>query len=215
MFRPRRIVYLCPGEIAQDRTRQETLAAFFRRRGWEPELIFVETSLFKADRILRQLFTIGERFPDCAIDVTGGSDAALFAAGMFAAKRACRLHLLPEEKPLLRHFRRGLCRRAACGLTYSIEDFFLMAGGTLLPGRVDNQILSQYLSDFDPFFDCFLQFRRDWPNIISYIQRISPSEYGQTPPLSVVGGYTVKGERGSRNTANEDALRELARIDFI
>ena len=86
MFRPRRIVYLCPGEIAQDRTRQETLAAFFRRRGWEPELIFVETSLFKADRILRQLFTIGERFPDCAIDVTGGSDAALFAAGMFAAK---------------------------------------------------------------------------------------------------------------------------------
>ena len=87
MFRPRRIVYLCPGEIAQDRTRQETLAAFFRRRGWEPELIFVETSLFKADRILRQLFTIGERFPDCAIDVTGGSDAALFAAGMFAAKK--------------------------------------------------------------------------------------------------------------------------------
>ena len=55
MFRPRRIVYLCPGEIAQDRTRQETLAAFFRRRGWEPELIFVETSRFKADRILRQL----------------------------------------------------------------------------------------------------------------------------------------------------------------
>ena len=98
MFRPRRIVYLCPGEIAQDRTRQETLAAFFRRRGWEPELIFVETSLFKADRILRQLFTIGERFPDCAIDVTGGK------------RGRARLHLLPEEKPLLRHFRRGLCR---------------------------------------------------------------------------------------------------------
>ena len=38
MFRPRRIVYLCPGEIAQNRTRQEPLAAFFRRRGWEPEL---------------------------------------------------------------------------------------------------------------------------------------------------------------------------------
>lgn len=98
MFRPRRIVYLCPGEIAQDRTRQETLAAFFRRRGWEPELIFVETSLFKADRILRQLFTIGERFPDCAIDVTGGSDAALFAAGMFAAKRACPPSPTPGRK---------------------------------------------------------------------------------------------------------------------
>lgn len=35
------------------------------------------------------------------------------------------------------------------------------------------------------------------------------------PPLSVQGGYTVKGERGGRLTANEDALRELARIDFL
>lgn len=62
----------------------------------------METSRFKADRILRQLFTIGEKYPDCAIDVTGGSDAALFAAGMFAAKRGVpRLHLFPEEKPLL------------------------------------------------------------------------------------------------------------------
>lgn len=90
-----------------------------------------------------------------------------------------------------------------------------MAGGTLLPGRVDNHILTQYLPDFDRFFHCFLRFRREWPDIISYIQRVSPSEYGQTPPLSVQGGYTVKGERGTRNTVNEAALRELARIDLI
>ncbi|WP_446807237.1 hypothetical protein, partial [Dysosmobacter sp.] len=168
MFRPRRIVYLCPGEIAQDRTRQETLAAFFRRRGWEPELIFVETSLFKADRILRQLFTIGERFPDCAIDVTGGSDAALFAAGMFAAKKGVPAFTYSRKKNRFYDISgAAFADELPCGLTYSIEDFFLMAGGTLLPGRVDNQILSQYLSDFDPFFDCFLQFRRDWPNIIS------------------------------------------------
>ena len=168
------------------------------------------------DRILRQLFTIGERFPDCAIDVTGGSDAALFAAGMFAAKEGVPAFTYSRKKNRFYDISgAAFADELPCGLTYSIEDFFLMAGGTLLPGRVDNQILSLYLSDFDPFFDCFLQFRRDWPNIISYIQRISPAEYGQTPPLSVVGGYTVKGERGSRNTANEAALRELARIDFI
>ena len=44
MFRPQRIVYLCPGEIVRDRTRQEKMAAFFRRRGWEPELVFLESS---------------------------------------------------------------------------------------------------------------------------------------------------------------------------
>lgn len=102
MFRPRRIVYLCPGEIAQDRTRQETLAAFFRRRGWEPELIFVETSLFKADRhpaaavyhrgtvpgLRHRRHRRQRRGPVRGRDVRG-------------EKGRARLHLLPEEKPLL------------------------------------------------------------------------------------------------------------------
>ena len=81
-----------------------------------------------------------------------------------------------------------------------------MAGGTLLPGRVDNHVLSRYLPDFDLFFDCFLRFRREWPNIISYIQRVSPSSTGRSAPQRE-GGYTVKGEHGTRNTANEAALR--------
>ena len=86
MFRPERIIYLCPGEVVQDRSRHDKLRAFFARRGWQPEVIFTEVSLFKADSILKQLLKIGHKYPDCAIDVTGGSDAALFAAGMFTAQ---------------------------------------------------------------------------------------------------------------------------------
>ena len=56
-----------------------------------------------------------------------------------------------------------------------------MAGGALLPGRVDNAILERYLGDIDPFFSCFMRFRREWANIITYIQRVSPTEYGQSP----------------------------------
>ena len=216
MFRPQRIVYLCPGEIVRDRTRQEKLAAFFQRRSWDPELVFLESSLFKADRILRQLVTVGEKYPDCAIDVTGGSDAALFAAGMFAAQKGVPAFTYSRKKNSFYDISgAAFADDLHCDLLYSIEDFFLMAGGTLLPGRVDNHVLSRYLPDFDPFFDCFLRFRREWPNIISYIQRVSPSEYGQIPPLSIEGGYTVKGEHGTRNTANEEALRALERLDFI
>ena len=197
-------------------TRQQKLAAFYRKRGWEPELIFVGTSLFEADRILRQLFTIEEKYPDCAIDVTGGSDAALFAAGMFAARKGVPAFTYSRRKNRFYDISGAdFADDLYCDLTYSIEDFFLMAGGTLLPGRVDNHILSQYLPYFDPFFSCFLRFRHEWPTIISYIQRISPAEYGQIPPLDITGSYTVKGERGSRNSANEDALQELAQIGFI
>lgn len=102
MFHPRRIIYLCPREVLRDHTRQQKLAAFYRKRGWEPELIFVGTSLFEADRILRQLFTIEEKYPDCAIDVTGGRYVR-------RPEGCARLHLLPQEKPLLRHLGRGFC----------------------------------------------------------------------------------------------------------
>lgn len=216
MFHPRRIIYLCPREVLRDHTRQQKLAAFYRKRGWEPELIFVGTSLFEADRILRQLFTIEEKYPDCAIDITGGSDAALFAAGMFAARKGVPAFTYSRRKNRFYDISGAdFADDLYCDLTYSIEDFFLMVGGTLLPGRVDNHILSQYLPYFDPFFSCFLRFRHEWPTIISYIQRISPAEYGQIPPLDITGSYTVKGERGSRNSANEDALQELAQIGFI
>jgi len=216
MFRPKRIIYLCPNEIAQNRKRQEQMRAFFKRRGWEPEVLFQEASLFKADRILRQLLTIGEKYPDCAVDVTGGSDAALFAAGMFSAKTGAPAFTYSRKKNSFYDISGAdFADNLECTLSYSVEDFFLMAGGTLLPGRVDNEILAKYLKDFDPFFSCFLRFRRDWTDIISYIQRVSPGEYGQTPSLSVQGKYTVKGDHGSRNSANEAALEALARIGFL
>ena len=216
MFRPKRIIYLCPNEIAQNRKRQEQMRAFFKRRGWEPEVLFQEASLFKADRILRQLLTIGEKYPDCAVDVTGGSDAALFAAGMFSAKTGAPAFTYSRKKNCFYDISSApFADNLECTLSYSVEDFFLMAGGTLLPGRVDNDILAKYLKDFDPFFSCFLRFRRDWTDIISYIQRVSPGEYGQTPSLSVQGKYTVKGDHGSRNSANEAALEALARIGFL
>ena len=216
MFRPKRIIYLCETEIAQNRSRQEKLKEFFHRRGFDPELIFMEASLFKADNILRQLLSIGKKYPDCAVDITGGSDAALFAAGMFSCQTGAPSFTYSRKK---NHFYdivgADFADNVECTLSYSVEDFFLMAGGTLLPGRVDNAILSKYLKDFDPFFDCFLRFRRDWTDIISYIQRVSPSEYGQTPPMSIQGKFTVKGERGTKNSANPAALKGFERIGFI
>ena len=216
MFRPRRLIYLCPGDIVQDHKRQAKLKAFFRRRGWDPELIFTEVSLFKADRILGQLLSIREKYPNCALDVTGGSDAALFAAGMFTAQTGAPAFTYSRKKKRFYNISGAdFADDLPCTLSYSVEEFFLMAGGTLLSGRVNNAILSDYLRDFDPFFACFLRFRRDWPDIISYIQKISPAEHGQTPPLSIQGKYSVKGEHGSKNYANEEALEAFEQIGFI
>ena len=216
VFRPRRIVYLCPTEVAQSQARQEQIAAFFHHRGWDPELIFLETSLYKVDRILRQLLDVSERFPDCAMDVTGGSDAELFAAGMFAAQANVRAFTYSRRKNRFYNISGAeFAEDLPCDISYSVKEFFLMAGGTLLPGRVDNGVLKEYLDDIDPFFDCFLRHRRDWTNIITYMQRVSPAEAGQAPSMQVRGDYTVKGERGGRICAKEEALRDFERMGFL
>ncbi len=216
MFRPKRIIYLCPEDIMRDKRRQDVLRAFFKRRGWSPELIFMEASLFKADSIFRQLLNINKKYPACALDVTGGSDSALFAAGMFASRTGAPAFTYSRRMNRFYNISGAdFADNLNCTLSYSVEEFFMMAGGTMLPGRVDNAVLSKYLGDFDPFFKCFLRFRRDWTEIISYIQRISPSEYGKVPPMSVKGKYTVKGEHGSRNSANEAALRAFEKTGFI
>ena len=216
MFRPQRIVYLCPTEIAQSREQQKQIADFFCHRGWMPELIFLEASLYKVDRILRQLLAISEKYPDCAMDVTGGCDAELFAAGLFAAKANVRVFTYSRKKNRFYNISGAeFAENLPCDISYSVKEFFLMAGGTLLPGRVDNSTLKEYLDDIDPFFDCFLRHRREWNHIVTYMQRVSPAEFGQVPPMVVQGNYVVKGDRGGRISAQENALQDFQRIGFI
>ena len=216
MFRPQRIVFLCPTEVAQSRDRQEQIGNFFRHRGWTPELIFVETSQYKVDRILRQLLSISKKYPDCALDVTGGSDAELFAAGLFAAQANVRVFTYSRKKNRFYNISGAdFADNLPCDIQYSVKDFFLMAGGTLLPGRVDNGVLREYLDYIDPFFGCFLQYRHDWTNIVTYMQRVSPTEYDQVLSMDVQGDYTVKGERGGRISAKEEALHAFEDIGFL
>ncbi len=102
-----------------------------------------------------------------------------------------------------------------CDITFSVEDCFLMAGGSMRKGRVDNSILSRYMDDIDPFFEVFLKYRRRWDKIVTYIQRVSAAREDGTYSLSVQGDYTVKGEQGARLTAPEEALRDLEKIRMI
>ena len=67
MFRPQRIIYLCPTEVAQSRARQVQFCAFSRHRGCDPELSFLLPTLHKLHRILWQLLAISEKYLDCAM----------------------------------------------------------------------------------------------------------------------------------------------------
>lgn len=216
VFRPERIVYLCPQWAAQNRQMQEGVRSFFRSRGMNTECIFLETSVFKTGKVEKQLRSIIEQYPDCALDITGGTDAVLFAAGLTCRDTDMDVFTYSRTKNCFfsingAQFAEG--RR--CDTAYGIEEFFTMAGGAMKSGRADSSALKDYLDSFDPFFKIYLSHRKDWVDFISWMQRASAAKKDGSFSLTVEANYTLKGERGAKIKADEEILAQMRRIGFI
>lgn len=216
VFRPERTVFLCPAPVAQDKSVKEKLAEYFKHRGLNTELVFLESSMFSSAKIEKQLQSITDKYPDCVLDITGGTDAALFACGKHCAQFGTPTFTYSRKRNCFFSIHNAeFADELPCEIKHKIEDCFLMAGGALRNGRVDNSILQNYMNDIDPFFEVYLRCRRDWTRAVNYIQRASQAEKGFAAPREVSAPYTVKGERGTRIDAPENVLYELERIDFI
>ena len=81
VFRPERVVFVCPETVAGNKRIHWQLKDYFRHRGLEPELSFARANIYDAESVLQLLRRTVDQDPDCAVDITGGTDAVLFAAG--------------------------------------------------------------------------------------------------------------------------------------
>lgn len=212
VFRPERTVFICPPEIAANQPLQNKLREYFRHRGVQTECIFMSASLLDAEAVERRLNEVADRWPDCALDIAGGTDAALFAGGLLCAGRHVPVFTYSRKKNAFFSIRGAdFAADLPCGVQLKVEDCFLMAGGSMRTGRVNNSVLGRYMDIIDPMFALYLRHRRDWPKIVTYIQRISQTEDG----LHARGGRSVKGEHGGRVAAPAQALREMEQIGLI
>lgn len=212
VFRPERTVFICPPEVAADQQLQNKLREYFRHRGIRHECVFFGVSLLDAQAVERKLREVVDRYPDCAMDIAGGTDATLFASGLLCGQREIPVFTYSRKRNTFFNIRGAdFAADLPCQVKLSVEDCFLMAGGSMRMGRVDNAVLSRYLSIIEPMFSLYLRHRREWPKIVTYIQRLSQLEEG----LRAQGGYTVKGEHGGRVSAPEAALNDMAKNGLI
>ena len=216
MFRPEQVVYICPAEVAGDKRIHRQLREYFRHRGLTPELFFARADIYDTEAILSLLRRTVQEHPDCAVDITGGTDAVLFAAGLLRAERPIPVFTYSRQKNSFYDIRNAaFAHELPCPVRFTVEDCFRMAGGSMRTGRVDNAILDRYREDYEPFFQLYLRHRRDWTQIVTFLQRISQTAPEAPIPMTVEGSYTVKGERGARIQAPEKVLRELEEMRFL
>ena len=213
MFRPEETVVVCPPEQAEDREFKQALRDFFARMQCPVRLTFVPVSLLDAlstEKVLRQLL---DSRADCALDISGGTDAALFAAGACSGKT-----------PVFTYSRRSnsfyeiknaaFARSLPCSVRLDVASCLMMAGGTLLPGREDNAGLAGRFDEIGRLFSVYSRFRRAWNAQVSYIQRVSSSEPGaleaEGPLAAKSGGRTVRAEPALfRALAQERLITDL------
>lgn len=216
MFRPRNVIYLCPPELVDVDRFLNTIYNFFEKRGLQIEVQIVKSSMFETGAILAQLEEIYKKHPKMGIDVTGGSDAALFATGMFCQKTKVPAFTYSRKSNRFYDIMNAdFADSVECPLNYSVEDFFLMAGGTLRKGRVDNDLLGKYEKGFDKFFEVFIRHKREWPDQITFFQRISKTHHDEEINLTVKGMLDQKGEHGRRVYGSKELLTELHDIGFL
>ena len=211
-FKPETVVYLCPGGVAQDKNVQKRIVSFLKKRGLETKAVFLETSLFNTEKVKRQMERVRSEYPDCALDITGGTDAALFAGGLFCAEKELPAFTFSWKKKMFYNiYKADFAEGLKCPVKYGIEDFFVMAGGEMKQGRVDNGLLSEYSGIIEPFFEIFMKNRRNWKKFIGYMQKVS-QPHGK---LRVEAPCSVKLERGVSVTADRVILAELEKIGMI
>ena len=202
MFRPKTTVLLCPQEEASGM--KTSLEKYFRHRKCSTRLVVVPVSLVDASKVEKRLREVLQEYEDCTIDISGGTDAALFAAGAVGGDTS--VITFSRRKNSFFEIRNApFARSCPCTVRLDARSCFLMAGGTLLPGREDSRELKTRTDEIDRLFAVFRRFSMIWNRQVSYIQRISSSEPGN---LEARGERVIRGEQGTL-TVSEELLRAL------
>lgn len=105
MFHPEELLLLCPGELASTASYKTSLEEYFKYRKCDVRVKLIPVDMMDAGKVERKLRQILETHKDCAIDIAGGTDASLFAAGLvsgsgevsvftYSRKKNCYLSLI-------------------------------------------------------------------------------------------------------------------------
>ena len=200
MFRPEETIFICPPETAKDKSLRASMKRYFELRGCPAQLTFVPVSMLDAVSIEKKLRRVLDTHEDCAIDISGGTDAALFAAGAVSGDAAVITYSRGNNS--FYEIRNApFAHDLPCTVRLDARSCLMMAGGELLQGREDNRILRARISQIRQLFSVYSAYHRIWNDQIAYIQKLSRAD---DPDYIAEGPRT--GKANNRTVTVEEAM---------
>ena len=171
------------------------------------------------DEVNDTLAKIISENPDCVVDVTGGKDIALLAAGMAAVKLGVPLIAYNRRtKKYANISKYEHAMRANIFGLLDCEDFFNVSGGKV----IESEDFSEHRDDFGAFWskvldiwNIYLENIGSWVPHVQFLQRVSPAcEPNGNMPLKVRAPEHIS-VNGKQIFRNDDILRALDRCGGI
>jgi len=158
MFKPERTVFICTPEVGANKQMKQKMRDYFARRGIKSKLVFQQVSLLDAAQVEKCLRELVEKYPDCALDVAGGTDAALFASGALCANSDTPAFTFSRKRNTFYNIQNAaFAHDLPCTVKLTVRDSFEIAGGSMRTGRVSDDVdIAKYMPIIDSLFAVYL-----------------------------------------------------------
>jgi len=217
-MKPDICVYVGEKQIRRQKS-QRSLQNTLKIAGINTSLRFVAIDLFDFEEIRSSLHALLEEYRDmnCTLDVSGGNDLLLLAAGMCCANYAVQII---SHKPGSNFFScisgSHAGERQYYDLRLTQEQTIAMAGGELLRhGHIHpGNITEEAMKIIPEVFEVYRTHRERWPQFVQYLQQTDDPQYWvsdetdiRAPKKIYCGRYPVFGDLS--------ILSDLSDIDVI
>lgn len=197
-FRPERVLYVGSEKMMTPQKKRDILA-FFIAQGCAVDTRFYPVDSSDLGAILQTLEEIRLAYPDCVYDVTGGTDLALLAMGIFCERR--RVPVFTFDIPRRRFLRVAACEQLPLPArpALSVKSLVALAGGAFTRhGRFfAGEDTEEMRHDILRVWNIFKSNQHLWPRMTSFFQQAKTGAGGLEvdSPLTVGEKARTRGDR--------------------
>lgn len=148
------------------------VAGFLRDRGIKSDVHFVDVDTGDCSQIIETLFEIEKEYDDCVLEVSGGSDLSLLAAGMFAENADVPIFYFDVDAQCFADVRDMTSANNFAVPVFSAEEIFSLASaGVTGHGHFRRDSLDMSVRyDAREIWYIFLANRSKWHQIVIFFQ---------------------------------------------